>query len=232
MGKRLINSVKTVHLSSASDGKDAPSPIRSRALALTARQKQIFEFIQSTIEKLGFPPTVREIGHKFGITSTNGVRSILTALLRKGYIRKQPHQSRGIQLVERLQVNSRAVPIIGQIAAGLPITAIENIEGSLAIDKSFLPGEGVFTLKVTGNSMKEAGIFDGDFVLVNPQVAAKAGDIVCAIVVEEATIKKYFPHKNHIRLEPANPDFTPLIVEKNTPGFFIAGKVIGVMRKL
>lgn len=199
---------------------------------LTKRQKQILDFIDSTIQKAGHPPTLREMGKRFGIKSTNGVRTFLIALEKKGYIKKAPYRSRGIYMADQLKAAWRPVPVVGKIAAGLPITAIENIESSIAIDKTFLPGDGVFSLKVTGESMKNAGIFDGDYVLVQQQATANPGDIVVAIIGEEATVKRFYPEKGHVRLMPENPDFSPLIVEKNTPGFSLAGKVVGVMRRL
>ncbi len=114
----------------------------------------------------------------------------------------------------------------------MPLWAEQNIEGNFYIDKSFAPGEHIFALRVTGESMRDAGILDGDYVLVRRQQMAQAGDIVVAQIDDEATVKRFFPERKRIRLEAENPEFGPIIVEKNTPGFMIAGKVIGLMRKM
>ncbi len=199
---------------------------------LTFRQKEILNFISQAIQDKGYPPTLREIGKKFKIASTNGVHTILEAIEKKGYIKRHPLLSRGIELIQNIKANFTLVPVVGRIAAGLPILAVENIETHLAVDKTFLPSGEIFSLKVVGDSMKDAGILDGDYVLARRQETAEKGDIVVAVIGEEATVKTYVPLKNMIRLEPANPDFEPIIVDKNAPGFFIAGKVMGLMRKM
>lgn len=199
---------------------------------LTDRQKQILAFIEEMINSSGLPPTIREIGKKFNITSTNGVRSILDALESKGYIRRQKLLSRGIELVTRGLINVARIPIVGSVPAGMPITAIENREGELAIDTTFLPTGEVFSLRVKGESMIHAGIYDGDYVLVDRRAVPIKGDVVVAVIGEEATVKKYYPEKQHVRLEPANEAFGPIIVARNTPGFYIAGRVVGLMRRM
>lgn len=199
---------------------------------LTAKQRRVLDFISDRIQRSGAPPTIREIGKRFRMSSTNSVRDVLNALVRKGYIRRKPLVSRGIELVVDWASSFVNVPVVGRIAAGLPITAIENVEGNVAVDRSFVSGEGVFSLRVAGDSMKDAGIFDGDMVLVRQQSTAEKGEIVVAIIGEEATVKRYYPEKKQVRLEPANPTYEPIIVEKKAPGFFIAGKVIGLLRKM
>ncbi|MFH1334898.1 MAG: transcriptional repressor LexA [Candidatus Zixiibacteriota bacterium] len=205
---------------------------------LTKRQKDVLDFIREMVESRGLPPTIREIGEKFKITSTNGVRAILSALDRKGYIRRQPLVSRGIELVKKATFDFGqrrsyvTVPLVGRIAAGLPTLAVENIEGSIAVDKSFLPGGDVFSLRVVGDSMKDSGIFDGDYVLARMQSTAEKGDIVVAVIGEEATVKTYVPQKNRVRLEPANPAFQPIVVDTRFSDFRIAGKVIGLLRRM
>lgn len=205
---------------------------------LTRRQKQVLDFITEMIETKGLPPTIREIGKKFRISSTNGVRSILSALTNKGYIRRKPLLSRGIEVLRSMgavmgQVRPAlvSVPLVGRISAGLPVLAVENIEGSIGIDKTLFPGNGIFFLRVVGDSMRDAGILNGDYVLAQQQSTADKGEIVVAMIGEEATVKRYFPEKSKVRLEPANPEYGPIIVEKRTPDFFIAGKVIGLLRK-
>jgi len=199
---------------------------------LTAKQRRVLDFISDCIQRSGAPPTIREIGKRFKMTSTNSVRDVLNALVRKGYIRRKPLVSRGIELVQDWVSSFVTVPVVGRIAAGLPITAVENLEGNVAVDSSFVSGGRVFSLRVTGDSMREAGIFDGDMVLVRQQSSAERGEIVVAIIGEEATVKRYYPEGKRIRLEPANPAYEPIIVEKKSPGFFIAGKVVGLLRKM
>lgn len=199
---------------------------------LTRRQKEIFEYIEKMITEVGKSPTIREIGEKFNISSTNGVRSHLEALMKKGYIRREKLISRGIDLVRSLAGPVKRVPLVGSVPAGAPITAIENIEGELAVDTSFLPVGETFTLRVIGESMKDAGIFDGDYVLVKRQETANKGEIVVAIIGEEATVKRYFPEGDKIRLQPENETFEPIIVDRFSPQFSIAGKVVGLMRRI
>lgn len=199
---------------------------------LTKRQREILEFIEEKITRYGKSPTIREIGRRFGISSTNGVRSHLEALMKKGYIKKEKLVSRGLGLVRSLAGPVRNVPVVGSVPAGNPLTAIENVEGELAIDTSFLPGGETFTLKVTGDSMRNAGIFDGDYVLVKRQRTAESGEIVVAVIGEEATVKRYFPEGERIRLQPENEAYDPIMVDRASPEFYIAGKVVGLMRRI
>ncbi len=200
--------------------------------ALTDRQRAILEFIQEQITGHGSSPTIREIGDKFGIASTNGVRQHLSALIKKGYLKKHQYISRGLELTRRLASNVATVRLVGSVPAGEPIDAIENIEGEFALDDSFLPHGESFTLRVKGDSMRDAGIFDGDFVLVQKQAVARKGDIVVAIINGEATVKRYLPEGKQIRLQPENDDFEPIIVSKRSGEFRIAGKVVGLLRKM
>ncbi len=207
---------------------------------LTGRQREIFEYIEGMITEHGKSPTIREIGEKFDISSTNGVRAHLEVLMRKGYIRRQKLISRGIELARSLVGPVKKVPLVGDVPAGNPITAVENVEGEIAIDTSFIPSGDIFTLRVTGDSMKNAGIFDGDYVLVKKQKAADAGDIVVAVIGDEATVKRYFPptksgaddEKGRVKLQPENENYEPIWVDKNSPDFYIAGKVVGLMRRI
>jgi repressor LexA len=199
---------------------------------LTDRQRQIYDFISDKIRNSGSPPTIREIGKQFAIRSTNGVRSILDALITKGYIRKRPGLSRGLELIGDQISSYRTVPLVGAVPAGLPLLAEENSEGFYAVDESFLPTGDVFMLRVTGESMIEAGINDGDFVLVKKQETAEAGEIVVAVIGGEATVKRYRPRDDAIYLEPANPEFFPIEVDRESEDFYLAGKVIGLMRRM
>ncbi|MEW5922599.1 MAG: transcriptional repressor LexA [Candidatus Zixiibacteriota bacterium] len=200
--------------------------------SLTRRQREILEYIENMISEVGKSPTIREIGRKFNISSTNGVRAHLEALMKKGYIRRQELISRGIELVRSLSGPIRKVPLVGAVPAGNPIDAIENVEGEFAVDTSFLPSGETFTLRVQGDSMKNAGIFDGDYVLVKKQKDAAPGDIVVAIIGEEATVKRYQPKSGRIMLMPENEAYEPIVVDRNSPQFQIAGKVVGLMRRL
>ncbi len=198
---------------------------------LTDRQKSILVFIQEQITVRGHSPTIREIGLRFGINSTNGVRTHLEALIRKGYLKKQALISRGLELTRDLPGDVLRLPVVGLVPAGLPIDAIENIEGEVAVDLSFLPRGASFTLRVSGESMRDAGILDGDLLLVQKQETAVKGDIVVAIIDGEATVKRYFPEKGRIRLHPENPEFEDIIVDRKSGEFRIAGKVAGLLRR-
>jgi repressor LexA len=206
---------------------------------LTDRQREVFEFIKERIQSTSRPPTLREIGLRFRITSTNGVRSILHALAKKNYIERAPKLSRGIDLPEiekapvaEVHENALEVPILGRVAAGSPILAVENLEGTVVMDREFLMRqENVFALKVQGDSMKDAGIMDGDLVVARQQRVAERGQIVVALLGEETTVKYFHPEGPFIRLEPANETFRPIIVDAAMPDFSILGRVIGVMRR-
>lgn len=200
---------------------------------LTDHQREVLDFIAEHTNRAGYPPTLREIGTKFHIGSTNGVRCLLSVLEQKGFIRRKPGLSRGIELVHPTETpgGTIRVPVIGSIAAGLPLTAVENIEGEILLDREHFPyGEG-FALRVKGRSMVEAGIMDGDLVIARPDLPVERGSIVVALIGDEATVKKYYPERDHVRLEPANPHFGPIIVDKDSPGFRIAGKVVGLYRR-
>ena len=199
---------------------------------LTKRQRQIYRYLVERINRYGQSLTIREIGEQFGITSTNGVRAILSALIKKGYIAKEAAISRGIKLLKEQLNDVVTVPLVGDVPAGQPITAEENITDRIALDRSFVPQGDLFTLRVKGDSMHNAGIFNGDLVLVKKQSSAEKGDIVVAVIGDEATCKRFFPERKRIRLEPENDAFGPIIIENDTPGFYIAGKVVGLMRKL
>ncbi|HOG69317.1 MAG TPA: transcriptional repressor LexA [Fibrobacteraceae bacterium] len=205
---------------------------------LTARQQEIFEYIRECTQSSKMPPTVREIGDRFNISSTNGVRSILAALIKKGYIKRSPRLSRGIEILDESSnpaessSNSIEIPIIGRVAAGQPILAVQNIEGTVTIDRDFLASRtDVFALRVKGDSMINAGILDGDLIFAKQQQSAERGEIIVAQVDNEATIKYFQPQHDWIELHPANPKYHPIIVKPECP-FSIAGRVIGVMRKI
>jgi repressor LexA len=201
--------------------------------SLTRRQKETLDLIVEALQRNGRPPTLRELGEGLGISSTNGVRYLLDTLARKGHIRRQARTSRGIELVRQPVSNHLiSVPLVGRVAAGEPILAEENIEEVFFLDSSFLTSGDIFALRVKGESMREAGIFDGDVVFARQQPVAQRGDIVVALIVDEATVKHYYPENGRIRLEAANPDYGPIVVEPDVQGFRIAGKVVGLIRKI
>jgi len=203
---------------------------------LTKRQQDILDFIEKFAQERGYPPTLREIGQEFGIKSTNGVRVNLAALEKKQHIRRRAWLSRGIELVNAPKVpipegDIGYVPIIGKVAAGEPIFASENIDGMLAVDDSFVPTKKVFALKVKGDSMKNAGILDGDYVLARRQHMAESGEIVVFIVGNEITVKRFDSEGDKVFLIPENENYETKMILKSSSELQIAGKVVGVLRK-
>ncbi len=212
---------------------------------LTDRQKEILNFILRESEERGFPPTIREIGEEMDIRSTNGVNDHLKALERKGYLTRGEQQSRSLVPTKRarmiLGMGQRRdptmieVPLLGRVAAGAPLLATENVEDSVRIDSFLLGGSGkeVFALKVKGQSMIEDGIFDGDYLFVRKTPSAHPGDIVVALIEDEATVKRFFPEGDRIRFQPANKDMEPIYVKKSDfRSTQILGLVVGVYRKM
>ena len=205
---------------------------------LTARQQAIYDFIATVIRGRGAPPTIRDIMDEFEISSTNGVRTTLAALEKKGHIRRHPRLSRGIELVvqverEPVDLDIREIPLLGRVAAGEPVLATGNVETILHVDKSMCTATGdLFALRVDGESMKDVGILDGDIVLARHQQTADRGDIVVALIDDEATVKRYSPGPDGIRLLPENDAFRPIVVTEGSGEFRIAGKVVGLMRQM
>jgi repressor LexA len=209
---------------------------------LTKRQEQTLSFIRSSIEERGYPPTLREIGEFMGIKSTNGVNDHLRALERKGYLRREDMKSRALKLVEDPKHKSNGngsddtieIQVLGRVAAGAPLLADENVIDTVRIDKMMVRGEKeVFGLKVTGDSMIEAGIFSGDYIFVKRQPTAERGDIVVALIGDEATVKHYYPEKDYVRFQPANSQMAPILVRASDfKPTMLLGKVVGVFRRL
>jgi repressor LexA len=192
--------------------------------ALTSKQKEVLKFIYERIRYHQSAPTIREIGEKFGFSSTGTVRDHLKALVNKGYIRLQEGKSRAIELVKEALFQ---VPVLGRVQAGMPVYAAEDLLGYLNLESLAFPGPDVFALRVRGLSMRDAGIMEGDFVLVRKQDHAQAGDTVVAVIGEEATVKRLAKRAEKYYLDPANPDFSPIPL---TPDTVIIGKVIQVVR--
>ena len=189
----------------------------------------MLDYIERETSSTGVPPSIRQIGTALGISSTNGVRLHLQALQKKGYIRRSQRTSRGIVSLNRLPASRSTtadIPILGRVAAGTPITATENHEGSLSLDTSLIKDQESFALKVNGDSMINAGILDGDIVVVRVQQGADNGDIVVALMGEEATVKRFYREKDAIRLQPENPAMTPIY----STDVEICGKVIALVR--
>jgi len=196
---------------------------------LTDRQTRILEFIRVKISRQGCPPTVREIGTKFRIASTHGVRCHLQALEKKGYIERHFHASRGIRLTDEVMERS-GLPVIGRVAAGTPIMAEENVESYLAPGVLFPDDGSCYCLKVQGDSMKDAGILDGDYAVVQKKDDFTDGKIGVAIIDGEATVKRLWRRNGKIELIPANPKYRTTEVDLTKAEFRYGGEVIGIHR--
>lgn len=203
---------------------------------LSKRQKDILDFIKAKVKEKGYPPSVREIGEAVGLASSSTVHGHLTRLEKKGLIRRDPTKPRAIEILdEDLQIGQHyhsemiRVPVIGKVTAGQPITAVENIEEYFPLPAGMVNDDEVYMLTVQGESMIEAGILDGDYVIVRKQPTAHNGEIVVAMTEDgEATVKRFFKEKNHFRLQPENVTMEPIILSQVT----ILGKVIGVFREI
>ncbi len=200
--------------------------------ALNKRQAQILQFIQEEVQAKGYPPSVREIGEAVGLMSSSTVHGHLRKLEDHGYIRRDPTKPRAIELLgaeNQMMKSIRNIPIVGSITAGEPILAVENIEDYFPIPRDFTDAENVFMLRIRGESMIEAGIFDGDQVLVEQRSTATNGEIVVAMLNgDEATVKRFYRESDRIRLQPANATMEPIWAND----VMILGKVIGVFRRI
>jgi repressor LexA len=197
---------------------------------LTEKQESVLQFITEIVREKGFPPTIREIGDQFGITA-KGAYDHLKAIEKKGYIRTSKNQSRAIELLkgaseEALVVRASGIPLLGQVAAGSPILAEENIEEYIAVPDDLATKPGTFALRVRGDSMIEAGISDGDIAIIQKKETARNGEIVVDLLENEATLKVFFKEADHIRLEPRNSKLKPIKAKK----VHILGKLIGLYR--
>lgn len=201
---------------------------------LTKRQQQILDFIRAELHRCGYPPSVREIGEAVGLSSSSTVHSHLAALEQKGFIRRDPSKPRALEVLDYRETERgidydsvRAVPVVGQVAAGSPILAAENIEQTMSLPTE-MADEGTFILRVKGESMIEAGILDGDFVVVRQQQTAQNGDIVVALLDDSATVKTFYREADRIRLQPENSSMEPIY----TRDVSILGKVVALFRRL
>lgn len=200
---------------------------------LSMRQTKILEFIKEEIRKKGYPPAVREIGEAVGLLSSSTVHGHLQTLEDKGYIRRDPTKPRAIEILDSSANSIETkkaiqVPIVGRVTAGQPILAVENIEGTFPLPDDLVRQDNVFMLKVQGDSMIEAGILDGDYIIVRQQNVARNGEIVVALIGDEATVKRFFKERTLIRLQPENSAMEPIYSQDVS----ILGKVVGVFRTL
>lgn len=201
------------------------------------KQQKILEFVNRQVAEKGYPPSVREICRAVGFRSTSTVHAYIKKLEEEGLIKKDATKPRALRIVDDSHNSLEGyiadreienVPVVGKITAGQPILAVENIEETFPIPVEYLQNSKVFMLKVKGDSMVGAGIMDGDYILVRQQNTAENGDIVVALIGDEATVKRFYREKGHIRLQPENPSYEPIIVKEDMT---VLGKVIGLFRK-
>ena len=201
---------------------------------LTKRQQEIFEFIKKYSAKYGYPPTVRDIGKAVGLASSSTVHAHLSNLEKVGLLRRDPSKPRAIELLDKAvgvvkdAVTPGGLPLVGHVAAGSPILAEENIEDYVSVPEIAGGEDGEYLLRIRGDSMHNAGILEGDFVVVRPQEDAGDGEIVVALVGEEATVKRFFRENDHVRLQPENPAMEPI----RSKEVRVLGQVVGVLRKV
>lgn len=214
---------------------------------LTDRQQQVLQYIRTSIADRGYPPTLREIGAHMGIRSTNGVNDHLRALERKGYLTREDMKSRALRPCEASDLpplpehpandddeSMVDVRVLGRVAAGLPLLAEENVIDTVRIDRTLVRGgREVFGLRVTGDSMIDAGIFSGDYIFVKKQLTAQRGEIVVALIGDEATVKYYYPERDYVRFQPANAQMAPILVRASDfKPTMLLGVVVGVYRRI
>lgn len=205
---------------------------------LTKRQQEIFDFIRKYSAKYGYPPTVRDIGKAVGLASSSTVHAHLANLEKIGLLRRDPSKPRAIELLDRAVgnavdsmrsiVRSEGLPLVGSVAAGQPVLAEENIEEYIAVPEVAGGEDGEYLLRIRGDSMKNAGILEGDIVVVRPQETARGGEIVVALLGEEATVKRFFREPDHIRLQPENETMEPI----RSKEVKVLGRVVGLLRSL
>jgi repressor LexA len=234
------------------DGVTPVQYCRGTMQGLTQRQQMVLDFIRQSIADRGYPPTLREIGARMGIRSTNGVNDHLRALERKGYLTREDMKSRALRPTAPISASSNGrvdlgpandanddedlldVHILGRVAAGLPLLAEEHIIDTVRVDRGLLKGgREIFGLRVHGDSMIEAGILSGDYIFVRKALTANRGDIVVALIGDEATVKYYYPEKDYIRFQPANKTMAPILVRASDfKPTMLLGVVIGVFRRI
>lgn len=202
---------------------------------LSPRQKEVLDFITEQISQKNYPPSVREICQAMGLRSSSTVHAHLKALEKKGYIYRDPAKPRAIEILDpasnlkiKQKKKTKLVPLLGQVTAGIPVLAEENIESYMVLPEEIVKSDTVFLLRVKGPSMRDAGILDGDLVIVKQQPVAENGEIVVALLGDEATVKRFYREPGYIRLKPENPDYAPIL----SKDVRLLGKVIGLIRLL
>lgn len=199
---------------------------------ITKKQQQILDYIKEQILEKGYPPAVREICEAVGLRSTSSVHSHLETLEKNGFIRRDPTKPRAIEICDdnfhMIRTETSSLPVVGQVAAGTPILAQQNIESYFPVPAEYVPSGESFVLKVHGTSMIKAGIMDGDYIFVNSCRTAENGQIVVALIDDSATVKRFYKEKGHIRLQPENDEMEPIIVDDCV----ILGRVFGVFRNM
>jgi repressor LexA len=225
-----------MHVESGGTAARERGPAGALQRPLTARQREVLEFVRRFAAEQGYPPTVREIGGHFGFVPRS-VFDHLRAIERKGYLRRRSSKARSLEILDGGGRSVRApagvaVPIVGRVAAGAPLLAEQNLEGTLPVPAEWAGGDQTFLLRVQGESMVGAHILPGDFVLVRRQTTAEHGDIVVALLNDEATVKRLLFKGDHVHLKPENAAMKPIIVRRGDARFQILGKVTGVLRRL
>jgi len=211
---------------------------RHAAMDLTKRQQEIFDFIRKYSAKYGYPPTVRDIGKAVGLASSSTVHAHLANLEKIGLLRRDPSKPRAIELLDRAvgsavdsvrgMVRAEGLPLLGSVAAGRPVLAEENIEEYVSVPEIAGGSDGEYLLRIRGDSMKDAGILEGDYVVVHPQDTASDGEVVVALLGEEATVKRFFREADHVRLQPENDTMEPI----RSKEVKVLGRVVGLLRKV
>ena len=199
---------------------------------LTPRQGEILDYLKDFIRNRGYPPTVREISAHFGFQGPGGAKKHLDALERKRAIRRSAGSSRAIEITGMRMPETVRLPILGSIPAGSPNLALEEVEGEMEVDRSLARGEGLFLLKVSGESMTGAHILDGDYALIRPQKNAENGEIVAVRIGEAATLKRFYKRRKTVRLQPENPAMEPILLKGDEEDITIVGKVLAIIRPL
>jgi repressor LexA len=197
---------------------------------LTSRQERLLQVIETSLAERGYVPTLQEMARAMGIASLQGVKGHLTALERKGYLRRFPGRRRAIELMQRIVPLEGSIPILGRVAAGRPLLAVENQEGVLSLGPGLLGKGAHFALRVQGDSMVDEGILEGDYVIVRQQDTADPGEIVVVLLGEEVTVKRLRKHGQRLFLEAANAAYTPIPLTRHSPTARILGTVVGVYR--
>jgi repressor LexA len=199
-------------------------------LKLTKRQQEIFDFIKRYSSQHGYPPTVRDIGKAIGLTSSSTVHAHLANLEKVGVLRRDPTKPRAMEILDKARkaVIPQGLPIVGRVAAGQPLLAEENIEDYVEVPQIAGGGDGEYVLKIQGDSMKDAGILEGDYVVVHSTETAQNGEIVVALLGEEATVKRFYKESDHVRLQPENDALEPIL----TRDVQVLGRVVGVFRRV